>query len=139
MNIMIDTNVIIDDILNRTPNVTDAREICRLVSKNEINGYISANSITDIYYIISKKRDEIVARKVIKNLLLSFNVVSVSGQDCLDALNLLMEDFEDALVVVCAKNANLDYIITNDKVFLSENLFALCINPYDFLEKHKRL
>ena len=134
MNVMIDTNVVLDDILTRFPNAENARKISQLVTDEEVNGYLTANCLTDIFYIISKIRDEPIARKTIKNLLLSYNVVSVDGQDCQKALDLPMRDFEDALAVACAEREGLDYIVTNDRSFLSQTgLKVSTISPADFL------
>ena len=136
MNILIDTNVILDDILNRGSNAETARKISRLATDDLVKCYITANSLTDIFYVVSKSLNEIAARKTIRNLLLSFDVVSVDGKDCRLAIDLPMRDFEDALVVVCAEKAGLDYIVTNDKGFLSHtNLSVPAISPTHFLSK----
>lgn len=136
MNIMIDTNVVLDDILDRTPNAEAARKVSRLATSELVSGYLTANCLTDIFYIVSKKKNETIARKVIKNLLLSFSVVSITGEDCQQAIDSPLEDFEDALVVVCAEKAELNYIITNDKVFLGcSELSVPAISPFDFLLK----
>ena len=136
MNALIDTNVILDDILNRTPSAEVARKITQMATDDEINGYLTANCLTDIFYIVSKNKDEATARKTIKNLLLVFSVVSVDGDDCQNAIDLPMSDFEDALVVACAEKADLDYIVTNDKGFLGvANLSVPAINPSAFLLK----
>ena len=134
MNVMIDTNVVLDDILNRSQNAENARKISRLVTDEYVNGYLTANCITDIFYIVSKSLNDTIARKTIKNLLLSFDVVSVDGQDCQKAIDMPMRDFEDALAVVCAEKEGLDYIVTNDKSFLNQtDLGVSAISPADFL------
>ena len=136
MNALIDTNVILDDILNRVPNADTAQKISRLVTDEHVNGYLTANCLTDIYYIVSKNLNGPVAKKIIKNLLMSFTVVSVDGQDCIKAIDFPMRDFEDALIVVCAEKAAINYIVTNDAGFLSEiDLSVTVINPADFLLK----
>ena len=133
MNIMIDTNIVLDDVLNRTPNAECARKIISLAESGEVNAYITANSVTDIFYIVSKHKGEDIARKVIRNLLVTFGIVSVDGQDCLQALDLPLSDFEDAIVVVCAEKASLDCIVTNDKAMLKENRFGVAIiNSVEF-------
>jgi predicted nucleic acid-binding protein len=133
---MLDTNVILDDILNRTPKAETARKISQLVTDELINGYITANCLTDIFFVVSKNRNEVIARKTIRNLLLNFKVVGVDGDDCQRAIDFPMEDFEDALVIVCAEKAGLNYIVTNDKGFLSEtDLSVPAISPDDFLLK----
>ena len=136
MNIMVDTNVVLDDILNRVPNAEAARNISRLVTDELVICYLTANCLTDIFYVVSKSLNETIAKKTIKNLLLSFAVVGVDGEDCMLAIDLPMGDFEDALVVVCAEKAALDYIVTNDKRFLSDmDLSIPTISPENFLLK----
>ena len=134
MNVLIDTNVVLDDILSRAPNAENARKITLLIVDEHISGYLTANCIADIFYIVSKIRDEAIARKAIKNLLLLFRVVGVDGQDCLKAIDTPMRDFEDALAAVCAEKEGLDYIVTNDKNSLSQaDLGVSAISPADFL------
>jgi len=139
MNVLIDTNILLDDILRRDPNAETAKKITQLVVEQRVIGHITANTITDIFYIVSKNCDKAIAREVVKNLLETFVVISVSGQDCIAALGLPLSDFEDALVVVCASNAYLENIVTNDKVFLKqEGLSVPAISPTDFLLKFER-
>ena len=136
MNVLIDTNIILDDILDRTSNAESAKKINRLVTDELIGGYLTANTLTDIFYVVSKNKNDAIARKTIKNLLLIFTILSVDGEDCQKAIDLPMDDFEDALVVVCAEKANLDYIVTNDQGFLAGmGLNVPTINPVDFLLK----
>jgi predicted nucleic acid-binding protein len=133
---MIDTNIVLDDILNRAPNADVARGVSRLVTDGIVNGHLTANCLTDIFYIVSKCRNDGTARKVIRNLLLIFSVVSVDGGDCQVAIDFPMSDFEDALVVVCAEKADLSYIITNDKGFRSDTASSVSVvSPADFLLK----
>jgi predicted nucleic acid-binding protein len=135
---MIDTNLVLDDILNRVPNADAARKVSLLVTDGTVNGYLTANCLTDIFYIVSKYLNDDIARKVIRNLLLTFSVVSVDGGDCQIAIDFPMSDFEDALVMVCAEKADLSYIVTNDKGFQNvadSNVFV--ISPADFLSLYQ--
>ena len=125
MNVLIDTNVILDDILSRVPLAEPARKINQLITDDLLHGYLTANCLTDIFYVVTKNKSEPIARKVVKNLLLTFAVVGIDGDDCLRAIDLPMQDFEDALVVVCAEKVNLDYIVTNDQKFLSGSNFSV--------------
>ena len=73
---------------------------------------------------------------MIRYLLVTYNIIGVDRLDCQRALDLQINDFEDAIAAVCAKKANADYIITNDKEFLAEqDLDVPAISPGDFLEK----
>jgi len=136
LNVMVDTNVILDDILNRAPNAEAARKISRLATDGLVKCCLTANCLTDIFYVVSKSLDEAKAKKTVKNILLSFTVVGVDGNNCQLAIDLPMGDFEDALVVVCAEKADLDFIVTNDNGLLSGmDLGMPTISPANFLLK----
>ena len=134
MNVLIDTNIVLDDILNRGSNALLARKISSMSADGLISSYITASSVTDIFCIVSKSLNKAAAKKVIRSLLISYNVVSVSGQDCLDALELPMDGYGDALTAACAGKADLDHIVTSGKLFLKEAALSVPpISPTDFL------
>ena len=54
MNLLIDTNVILDVLLNREPFSREAYEVLRLAQREDIQEFVSASAITDIYYIINR-------------------------------------------------------------------------------------
>jgi len=51
MTALIDTCVILDALQERKPFDTNAKEIIDMVAQKNIEGFITAKSITDIYYI----------------------------------------------------------------------------------------
>ena len=54
MKIMCDTNVIIDVLLEREPFVEESYRILELCEGHKIDGFVSASSVTDIYYLVRK-------------------------------------------------------------------------------------
>ena len=54
MKIMVDTNIIIDVLLEREPFVDDSYKLLSLCEEHKIDGFVSASSITDIYYLVRK-------------------------------------------------------------------------------------
>ena len=58
MNVMVDTNIILDDLLNRKPGQETASEVIDRINADNVFGYISANSLTDVYYMVEKKLKE---------------------------------------------------------------------------------
>lgn len=50
MRLLIDTNVILDVLLNRTEFVQDAANILKLTDE-DFQKYVSSSAITDIYYM----------------------------------------------------------------------------------------
>lgn len=133
MKAMIDTNVILDALAGREPFRVDAENIFVQVSANSFEGCISANSITDIYYIIRKSiKDALSSRKAIGKLLLLFAIQDVTRDDCMNAVASDMADFEDALLAACADRGECDYIVTrNLKDFTKSPVKA--VSPKEFL------
>ena len=135
MTVLIDTNVIMDALQERQPFDTAAKEILLRSKNGEIKVYFTANAATDIFYLYSKARDLQSARSALDYLLNNYGVVSVTHEDCVYALTLQIDDFEDALVVACAKKAGVDYIITRDEKFLKNKSPVKIISPVEFLNK----
>ena len=135
MTVLLDTNIIMDALQERHPFDAEAKEIFLRSQNGEIKVYFTANAATDIFYLYSKARDLQSARSALEYLLNNYNVVSVTHEDCIAALSLQINDFEDALVVACAKKSEIDYIITRDEKFLRDKSPVKIISPNEFLNK----
>jgi predicted nucleic acid-binding protein len=134
MKVLLDTNIIMDALQERTPFDIDAREILtRGQGGKEFICMFTANAAADIFYLYSKARGTESAKSALSFLVENFGVVSVTQDDCSAALALPIEDFEDALVVVCAEKINADYIVTRDDVLLQATSPCRLITPGDFL------
>jgi len=132
MKILIDTNVILDFLLERAPFYEDSVKLMRIIDKGDIQAYITANSITDIIYIARKKYTLDEIRRAILCLLEIVNIIGIDRDDIMLAFELGFDDFEDALQSACSVKAELDNIITrNKKDFLNSKIPA--INLIDFL------
>jgi len=134
MTVLLDTNVIMDALQERQPFDTEAKEILSRAQNGEFTCCFTANAITDIFYLCSRARDMKSARKVLRFLLTSYKIVSVTHEDCIDAMSILIEDFEDALVSACAIKTEADYIISRDNKFLRGSSPVKVIEPKDFLK-----
>ena len=117
MKVAFDTNVLLDTILNR-PGREDALRLMLAVSEEKFVGVVSANSITDMYYLARKGIGDEAAREAIFDVLSMFDVAPVDGDVCSMALNTPTSDYEDAVPAVCAVREGADYIATGDQGFL---------------------
>ena len=54
MRLMIDTNIILDVLLEREPFFEQSKKVLDLCEAKVIYGFISASTATDIFYIIRK-------------------------------------------------------------------------------------
>ena len=141
MRVAFDTNVILDAIMVR-PDSEAATRLLRAVAEDEIEGVITANTITDIYYVVRKKIGDKKAREAIFELLSIFDVAAVDGSACVDALSLPMSDYEDAVMAVCADRDGAGYIATRDDGFIKAGMNNGCsadvMLPADILDLIER-
>ena len=134
MIVLLDTNVIIDALQERRPFDAEAKEILLRAQNVEFTCYFTANAMTDIFYLYGKARGMKSARQVMNFLLETYKIISVTHEDCINAMLIPIEDFEDALVSACAKKAEADYIISRDDKFLQSNSPVNVIEPKYFLK-----
>ena len=135
LRMMIDTNIILDVLLEREPFYTHSKAVLDLCEKKEILGFISASAATDIFYLIRKSLGSTeVAYKALGHILNIVKVLTVTNNDVTEAFLLKARDFEDCLLATCAKSNKCTGIITrNKKDFLD---FGIAIyTPEEILEK----
>ncbi|MGE5582141.1 MAG: PIN domain-containing protein [Bacillota bacterium] len=135
MKVLIDTNIIIDVLAKREPFHATSAQILRLSETGRITAFISANSVTDIVYILRKYiPDKTVLTSIIQNLLSIVDVADILKTDILRAFELDFTDYEDALQARCAKRIKANYIITrNPPDFANSPVPAL--TPESFLKE----
>lgn len=68
MKVALDTNVILDAVLEQV-DFQSAQGLLMAVANEKISGIVTANSITDIYYVARKMMGDQDTRKAIANIL----------------------------------------------------------------------
>jgi predicted nucleic acid-binding protein len=134
MTVLLDTNIIMDALQERHPFDIPAKEILKRSQDGELACLFTANAATDIFYLYSKARDVKSAKIALKFLLEHYEAISVTHEDCTNALSIPIDDFEDALVVACTQKADVDYIVTRDDNFLACDLPIKVITATELLE-----
>lgn len=130
MKALIDTNVLLDIIVQREPFVKNSKRIYDLMEQGKIECFISVQSLKDIYYICGKMLGRDTPMKTIEKLSFLFNILDVQKDDVLSTLASDMDDFEDGLLAFSSIRNGVDAIITrNENDFLETNM--LIINPKD--------
>lgn len=115
MRILVDTNVILDVLLNRDPWVAQSSAVWQANDEGRIVGYITACAVADIFYIARRLTTLETARVAVSICLEAFEVCAVDKQTLEQAEALPGSDFEDNLQIACASLAGLDAIVTRDK------------------------
>lgn len=134
MKILVDTNVVLDIVLERQPFFAQSAQVLKTALQANIQLYITATTVTDLYYIVRKAKDKALALNFIKELLDFVDVTAVDKSVILQALQVDMNDFEDAIQASSAKNADIDIIVTrNEADFINSNL--IIHTPETFLNQ----
>lgn len=137
MKILIDTNIILDWLQQRSPFYEQAHAVMETCVFESVQGFISAHSLCDIFYILRKDFPVKDRLDLIKMLSIRFNIISENQKDFILVADApTTKDLEDSLQIRCAKKCTLDYIVTrNLKDFIHSEIEA--IEPKTFLESLK--
>lgn len=136
MKILLDTNIVLDLLLEREPFCNEAKNIFTMIESNKISGFLCATSITTIYYLINKSVDKSKSDEIVDKLLQLFNITDVNKNILINSLKNNGKDFEDSVIYTSAEYFNIDVIITRDKKgFNKSNIKVL--KPSDFLEEYQ--
>lgn len=114
MNVLIDTNIILDVMMEREPWLAEAGEIVGRCEIGSLRGYLQASVITDIFYIVRRAKGSAGALKAVDACLRIFTILSIDRSILEQARLLPGSDFEDNVQIACALAANLDAIVTRD-------------------------
>lgn len=137
MELLIDSNVILDRMLKREPFWESAKKILDIADKNNnngINGYISASAVTDIYYIAYRSlKDREKVRVLLSEILKVIKIASISGVNIQYAFDLNWKDFEDAVQYSVALSNGMDAIITRNMKGFSQGEVKIC-TPEEILD-----
>lgn len=133
MKILLDTCVVLDSILRRN-NYKEVRIIFEWCIENG-NGYLTAKSCCDIYYILHKHtHSHAQTVQLLTDLLSILKILDTNGKSIIDAMQSNMSDYEDAVMVETAVNNEIDMIITdNIKDFAKQNKIVV-IRPEEWTE-----
>jgi len=133
MRVLIDTCIIIDALQSRRPFNKSAEKIFLLSANNFFDGFITAKSVTDIYYLTHKiTHSDKDTRKIITNLFTLFSPLDTTGMDCRKGIMSEISDYEDAVMVETAIRSGMDCIITrNQKDFCNAQISIL--TPDEFI------
>ena len=116
MKLMIDTNILLDVLLQRNPFFNNSRAVLKLSEDHDVNGFVSASAVTDIFYITRKALGSVEdTYRVISNILNIVKVLTVTNDDVISAFQVKAKDFEDCLMATCAKSNKCDGIVTRNK------------------------
>jgi len=116
VKVMVDTNVVLDLLLDRTPHAMNAAQIFSLIERNVIAGCLGATTLTTVHYLATKVVGSQKARREIRKLLRLFEVAPVNRTVLEAALEAEgFRDFEDTVLHEAARQADADALVTRNE------------------------
>ena len=132
--ILLDTNVVLDALLERDPWVAEARAIWDAHLRYRISAHITATSLTDIFYVSRRLRDREKAWLAVGACLDQLYILPVDLPVLQSAARIGDGDFEDHLQIASSVAARLDAIVTRDPSGFRHSPIPV-LSPAEFLAR----
>jgi predicted nucleic acid-binding protein len=113
--LLLDVNVVLDVLLDRTPFASAASAVWAAVERGEVDGLLSAHAVTTLHYLNARAVGSRMAKETTDALLSVFGVAGVDGAVLKAALALGWKDFEDAVTAAAARQARCDALVTRNR------------------------
>jgi predicted nucleic acid-binding protein len=133
-DIFIDTDVIIDFLIDREPHSREAAIIFTLIEQKKLKGYVSSLTFSNLYYVLRKieSHNKVIAKLDSISRLLT--ILKVDQQTIKYAIASGFPDFEDSIQYNCALDyKKIDVLITrNIKDYKGSEIPVM--TPADYLK-----
>lgn len=134
MRVFLDTNILLDVLLNRQPFVVDSESVILRCEALGAEMFIVWHGLATAYYLIKRGRTEAEALVEVDKILAWAHVAEGTDAHARQARSLGFSDFEDALQAVAASACAADWIVTRNG-----QDFVLCavpvLPPAEFLQQ----
>lgn len=114
MKLLLDTNIVLDLLMDRTPFSDSAAELFSKVEDGTVSGCLCATTITTIFYLTAKAVGPAQAQQEIKKLLQLFEIAPVNRTVLESAVGTGFADFEDAVIHQSACYIGAEAIVTRN-------------------------
>ncbi|MDE2965245.1 MAG: PIN domain-containing protein [Acidobacteriota bacterium] len=112
--ILLDTDVLIDTALDRSPHSQPASDLLDRIEYGAESAFIAWHSISYFYYIVAPVSGGASARNFIVELTGFVSVATTNTEAIRYAVGLPMSDFEDAMQVAAARACGARHIVTRN-------------------------
>ena len=129
--IFLDTNILLDVLLEREAFYYDALKIWSACENGLVEGYISAITLNNVYYVVRKLQSEQTAMVCVRLLLRIFKVAPVDAAILSLAADLHDRDFEDDIQLQCALKCRCSRLFTRDPTHYDATQIAV-VPPVSF-------
>ncbi len=138
-NILLDSDVLMDFFLDRTPFSEDASKVLSLCENGEIVGYVTPVIYSNLYYLLRRISDRQTAISQLRRLFSFTRLLVIDGRAVLAALHSdNVTDFDDALQNYAVEGSDdIRVIITRNVRDFRKSAVAV-LTPSDYLKLRKQ-
>jgi len=129
--IFVDTNILLDVLLEREGYYYDALKIWANAENGNVEACIAAISLNNIHYVMRKLKSETTAMIAVKILLRIFKVIPVDANILGLAVDFHDKDFEDDIQLQCALKAKCSQLFTRNPNHYDHSAIAV-VPPSSF-------
>ncbi len=123
MKVLLDTNVVLDVLLEREPFVMHSAALLARVERGELAAVVGATTVTTIHYLATRVVGATAARTAVDDMLSILQVAAVNQPVIEAALESPLSAFEDAVLLEAARACGAHAIVTrNVRDFVAGNL-----------------
>ena len=134
MRVFLDTNILLDVLMNRPGFVADSEAAILRCEALGVGLFVAWHGLATAYYLLRRGRTEPEAMQEVDRILAWARVAPAGEVEAQRARSLGFSDFEDAMQAASAEACGADWIITRDGTgFTSSPVPA--ISPLDFLSR----
>lgn len=133
-DLFIDTDVIIDFLIDRKPFSREAAIIFTLIEQKKLRGYSSSLTFSNLYYVLRKIESHNKVISKLESLSKLVGILKVEEKTIKNALTSGFPDFEDSIQYFSAiDNKKIDVIITRNIRDYKKSIIPV-MTPGDFLK-----
>jgi predicted nucleic acid-binding protein len=114
VNVLIDTNIVVDVTQEREPFLRQSEQVMILAASGRLNAYISASTVSDVYYLTRRANGHEWTIDFLRNLFTFCQIATVDRSVIQQALDSDFSDFEDAIQWATALKHNCQAIVTRN-------------------------
>ena len=135
MNVLFDTNILLDIVEKREPFHSASHRAAKYVLDEKITGFVTVQSLKDVFYFVGKL-DKEKAFRTVEDFSLLLKEIGILPEDSFTALMSNFSDYEDGLINASAVRNGIDMILTRDRYgFIESDLLIVAPEELDkFLE-----
>jgi len=112
--VFVGTDIIYDVLSQRQPFYQSAARLFTLADENKVKITVSALSIANIHYLLSKQLSSESAKQILRKFKILVKIVQIDDKIIDLALNSDFNDFEDAIQYYCALENDCNILLTRN-------------------------